>query len=139
LDSGISHDSEISMYYDPLISKLIVWASTRNECMNRMRRALQEYKIGGVKTSIPFCLRVMEHPSYIQGNFGTDFIDLYLDNIKKQIKSDKRVAELAAITIAYQKEKMKQEANKISSNSKSISNSSKWKLRRMKVNKNKFF
>lgn len=136
LDSGVNSESEISMYYDPLISKLIVWASTRNECMSRMRRALQEYKIGGVQTSIPFCYKVMEHNSYIRGDFDTHFIDLYLDEIKKDIKSENKNAFLAAITVTYRNEKLKQSRSKISTNSKLPNQTSKWKLRRVNLNKN---
>lgn len=135
LDAGVNHDTEITMFYDPLISKLIVWANTRSECINRMRRALREYRVGGVQTSIPFCYKVMEHKTYLKGDFGTNFIDLYLADLKIETNSYKKQASLAAITVTYAKEKSKRNSSQVSSNSKSINHSSKWKLRRVNFNK----
>jgi acetyl-CoA carboxylase biotin carboxylase subunit len=130
LDSGVNADSEVSMYYDPLISKLIVWANTREECLRRMQRALKEYKVSGIQTTIPFCYRVMEQPEYVKGNFDTKFVDLHLDAIKKKMMTDEKKAALAAIAIAYQADKNIKRSAKISANSKSTNNVSKWKLRR---------
>ena len=87
---------------------------------------------------IPFCYRVMEHNAYLKGNFGTNFIDLYLNDLKKENKSDNKQASLAAITIAYAKEKSKQNSSEIYTNSKSTNHSSKWKLRRVNLNKGNF-
>jgi acetyl-CoA carboxylase biotin carboxylase subunit len=132
LDSGIRNDSEISMFYDPLISKLIVWAGTRNECIQRMRRALQEYKISGIQTTITFCSKVMEHPAYVEGNFDTNFIDSHWETIKRQIKSEEETAHLAAVAISFHSERGKQSIDRTLGNSNSSNHSSKWKLRRMK-------
>jgi len=138
LDSGINSDSEITMYYDPLISKLIVWAGSRDECIRRMRRALEEYKISGIQTTVPFCCRVMEHPAYAKGIFDTHFIDSHWEDIKLQTKSEEEKAHLAALAIAFYRERAKQSSVRISTNSKSANHSSKWKLRRVKFNqKNK--
>lgn len=81
LGLGVRHDGyvyegyEIPIYYDPLISKLIVWAGTRDEAIDRMRRALYAYKITGVKTSIRFLKRIMECPDFKNGNYNTHFIE----------------------------------------------------------------
>lgn len=131
LDSGITTDSEITMHYDPLISKLIVWASSREECLSRMRRTLAEYHISGVHTTIPFCYRVMEHPGYARGQFDTNFIDDHLENIKKQIRSEEKKAFLMAAALVYEKERRKQLGARMSTNSASANHSSKWKLRRV--------
>jgi acetyl-CoA carboxylase biotin carboxylase subunit len=133
LDSGIYSDSEITMFYDPLIGKLIVWAGSRDECIRRMRRALQEYKISGIQTTVPFCSRVMEHPAYVKGNFDTHFIDSHWEDIKLQIKSEQGKALLAALAIAYYRERERRSGAWISTNYKSANHSSKWKLRRMKL------
>lgn len=66
---------EIPIYYDPMISKIIVWAETRREAINRMKRVLDEYKISGVKTSIGFMKRIMETPDFINGTYDTHFIE----------------------------------------------------------------
>ncbi len=81
LGLGVRHDGyvyegyTIPIYYDPMISKLIVWAQNRDEAINRMSRALQEYKITGVKTSIPFLARIMEAPVFQLGKYNTHFIE----------------------------------------------------------------
>ncbi len=73
-DSGVYEGGEIPVYYDPLISKLITWGVDRDDAIRRMRRALQEYEIGGVKTTIPFCLWVMQHEKFQRGDFDTHFV-----------------------------------------------------------------
>jgi len=74
-DGYVYEGYEIPIYYDPLISKLIVWGGTRDEAIRRMRRALYEYKITGVKTSIKYLERIMKNPEFIEGNYDTHFIE----------------------------------------------------------------
>ena len=66
---------EIPIYYDSMIAKLIVWAQNRSEAIERMKRALYEYKITGVKTSIKFLERIMDCDDFRSGNYDTDFIE----------------------------------------------------------------
>jgi acetyl-CoA carboxylase biotin carboxylase subunit len=75
VDSGLYEGSEISLYYDPLISKLLVWGKDRDEAIQRMKRALNEYNILGVATTIPFHLKVMDHPKFQRGEIHTHFIE----------------------------------------------------------------
>ncbi|MFH0766117.1 MAG: biotin carboxylase, partial [Calditrichota bacterium] len=75
VDSGVIAGSEVGVYYDPLVAKLIVWGPTRREAIQRMRRALLEYRVTGFKTTIPFAQLVMENPRYIAGDFDTRFIE----------------------------------------------------------------
>ncbi len=74
-DGYVYEGYEIPMFYDPLISKLISWGTTRAEAIARMRRALYEYKITGVKNSIKFLERIMETPTFIEGKYNTHFIE----------------------------------------------------------------
>ena len=74
-DAGVYPGAEVSVYYDPLISKLICWGRDRSEAIARMRRALKEFVVKGIKTSIPFHRIVMEHPSFVEGHFDTGFIE----------------------------------------------------------------
>lgn len=74
-DGYVYEGYEIPIYYDPMISKLIVWGGTRDEAIRRMRRALYEYKITGVKTSIKFLERIMSNPDFIEGKYDTHFIE----------------------------------------------------------------
>jgi len=74
-DGYVYEGFEIPIFYDPLISKLIIWAKTRKEAIDRMKRALYEYKINGVKTSIKFLERIMDTEDFISGNYNTHFIE----------------------------------------------------------------
>src|SRR4051794_38883435 len=74
-DSGVTAGSVISVYYDPMISKLCVWASDRRAAIDRMRRALGEYHVGGIRTNLAFHRRVMRHPAFIAGDYDTGFIE----------------------------------------------------------------
>lgn len=74
-DGYVYEGYEIPMYYDPLICKLITWGKTRKESIARMRRALYEYKITGVTTSIKFLERIMDAPAFTEGKYNTHFIE----------------------------------------------------------------
>jgi len=74
-DGYVYEGYEIPVYYDPMISKLIVWGNTREESIKRMKRALYEYKITGVKTSIKFLERIMDCRDFAEGRYDTGFIE----------------------------------------------------------------
>lgn len=74
IDSGIVAGSEIPTFYDPLFAKIIVWASTRETAVERMRRALEEWRIGGIETNIPFHLRILKDKSFRKGKIDTAFV-----------------------------------------------------------------
>ncbi|MBE0432212.1 acetyl-CoA carboxylase biotin carboxylase subunit [candidate division WOR-3 bacterium] len=95
VDSGIHEGFRVPVYYDPLVAKLLVWAPTRPEAIVRMRRALAEYVIRGIKTTIPFHRLVMEHPKFIEGNYDTTFIDRVLGKIAYR-KEHHKVAAIAS-------------------------------------------
>lgn len=75
VDGYVFPGYEIPLYYDPMISKLITWAETRPLAIQRMKRALMEYKINGVKTSVRFLDRVMDNEQFAKGIYDTHFID----------------------------------------------------------------
>jgi len=106
LGLGVRHDGyvyegyEIPIYYDPMISKLVVWAQTREEAISRMSRALYEYKITGVKTAIKFLDRIMHTPAFISGNYNTHFIQDNLDFLMQDPNCDDS-CEMLAIVAAY--------------------------------------
>ena len=74
VDSHCYTGYEIPPYYDSMIGKLIVWDLDRNSAINRAKRALDEYGITGIHTTIPFHLKVLDHPKFISGDFSTDFV-----------------------------------------------------------------
>jgi acetyl-CoA carboxylase, biotin carboxylase subunit len=82
-DGGIYEGSEISIYYDPMISKFCVFGRNRAEAIDRMRRALQEYEVGGIKTTLPFFREVVEDADFIEGKLDTGFIPRFLERKKK--------------------------------------------------------
>jgi acetyl-CoA carboxylase biotin carboxylase subunit len=80
VDSGAYEGYVIPPYYDSMIAKLIVWGKDRQEAINRMRRALEEYVIEGVKTTIPFHLRILDNAFFQRGDFYTNFIQRRLED-----------------------------------------------------------
>ncbi|MDD2963381.1 MAG: acetyl-CoA carboxylase biotin carboxylase subunit [Bacteroidales bacterium] len=105
LGLGVRHDGyvyegyEIPIYYDPMISKLIVWAGSRQEAIDRMRRALYAYKITGVKTSIRFLKRIMESRDFIEGNYNTHFIEKNYGFLMKQQECPSDCEDVAIMTV----------------------------------------
>ena len=81
-DGYVYEGYEIPIYYDPMISKLIIWAKSRQESIQRMKRALYEYKITGVKTSIPFLEKIMDTPDFVNGTYNTHFIEKNTDYLQ---------------------------------------------------------
>jgi acetyl-CoA carboxylase, biotin carboxylase subunit len=73
-DGGVYEGAEVSIYYDPMISKLATWGRTRPEAIERMRRALDEYAVGGIKTTLPFFREVMRDEEFVAGRLDTGFI-----------------------------------------------------------------
>jgi acetyl-CoA carboxylase biotin carboxylase subunit len=131
LGFGVRHDGyvyegfEIPIYYDPLISKLIVWGKTRQEAIDRMKRALFAYKITGVKTSIKFLEKIMNTPDFVKGNYNTHFIEKnknFLEDVEKCQGDCKAMAIIAAF-VDYHNRILQAQQN-IQSNT----NTSEWKL-----------
>lgn len=104
VDTGVFPGFEISPYYDSLISKLIVWGETRAEAILRMRRALEEYKIVGVRTNIPFHQRLMDSHRFMGGQFDTRFIEdrFWLDAAETDEESREKIAAIIATLVAHQ-------------------------------------
>ena len=74
-DSGAYEGCEVPIFYDPMISKLITWGDTRDHALQRMRRALSEYEVRGIRTTIPFFKWILEDQDFKAGRFDTSFID----------------------------------------------------------------
>jgi acetyl-CoA carboxylase biotin carboxylase subunit len=95
-DNGVFEGYTVPMEYDPLLSKLITWGQTREEAIHRMQRALSEYKIYGIKTTIPFFKRILQHPQFFAGDYNTHFIP----NLEKEGDGDKAGDEIVALIAA---------------------------------------
>lgn len=97
-DSGIVEGSEISMYYDPMICKLVTHAETRDECLDRMEAALDSYVIRGVKHNINILRDIINHPRYRSGNYTTKFIEEeYPEGYQGHVLTDTEKHDLHAI------------------------------------------
>jgi len=102
VDSGVYQGFTIPSAYDPMISKLIIWGRNRNEAIVRMKRALWEYQISGIRTNIPFHEVVMNHEKFIKGDYTTHFIPQYniLEEVKKYAEEIRKTGSKAKIVAA---------------------------------------
>jgi len=110
IDSGICIGSTIPVEYDPLISKVIAYGENRQHAILRMQRALGEYRIGGVRTTIPFFQVLLSHPAFIEADLHTHFIDeqkLIKDLEKESEKNDTVPLIAAALNHFYGAQKTK--------------------------------
>jgi acetyl-CoA carboxylase biotin carboxylase subunit len=76
-DSGVEVNSEVSIHYDPLVSKLAAWGRTRAESIDRLQRALDEYQVGGIKTTLPFFREIVRDNEFKAGRLDTGFISRF--------------------------------------------------------------
>jgi len=105
-DSGIYEGCEVPVYYAPLLAKLVIWAGTRERCISRARRALSEYVIKGIRTTIPFSQRVMKNEHFMAGDYDTTFIDTtFAKEDADREKPHQDVALLAAAIKAFRRDK----------------------------------
>lgn len=124
VDDGYEEGLDVSIFYDPMIAKLITYGKDRTEAIERMKRAIHEYQILGVKTTLPFCDYVLNHEEFINGSFTTKFVESHYtpEVLKKDIEQD--TSEVAAViaseAISTNSTQPKQGAKK---------SSSKWKER----------
>ena len=100
-DGYVYEGYEIPMHYDPMISKVITWGRNRKEAIDRMRRALYEYKITGVKTSTKFLERIMRNTDFAAGQYDTHFIDKHKDELLAPCDDDNSISADMAIIAAY--------------------------------------
>ncbi len=126
VDDGFEEGMEIPIYYDPMISKLITHGKDREEARTRMIRAMDDYIISGVETTMPFCKFALEHEAFVSGNFDTHFVSKHFSpEMLDKENNDKE--EVAALFVAkmYEEGSRKQVEvldNKVKSN---------WKKNRM--------
>jgi len=103
VESALYRGCEVSLYYDPMVAKLIAWGENRAEAILRMRRALNEYRIGGLKTSIPFHQEMMDSTEFIWGTFDTGFISRrQLTRSNANASEHERIVAVVAALIAHE-------------------------------------
>ncbi|MFT6871112.1 MAG: acetyl-CoA carboxylase biotin carboxylase subunit [Roseivirga sp.] len=124
VDDGYEQGMEIPIYYDPMISKLITHGANREQARLRMLRAIDEYQISGVATTLDFCDFALRHDAFISGNFDTKFVDKYFT--PEALNDNSTEKEALAIALAAHILHKKSNGNELLNGSEKLS---KWKLR----------
>jgi len=107
-DSSLYPGMEVTVYYDPLLSKLLVWGRNRREVLNRTRWALGEYRIAGIKTTVDFCAQVLDDPDFKAGRYNTTIIPKMKGRKGKSVRGEIQVVALAAALVAHHRGKKSQ-------------------------------
>ena len=125
VDSGIESGSGISVYYDPMIAKLSVWDLTRELATAKMLRALSEYVIIGVKTTIPFCRFVLESESFRSGKYSTHFVEeeWKMDGVEADGVSQTDLDKALIVAASHLRER----SRSLSGNADGVSKRSAWR------------
>lgn len=108
VDNGYEEGMEVPIHYDPLLAKLIVHGKTRTEAIQRMLQAIEEYKVEGVATTLPFGKYVFEHEAFFSGHFDTHFVNKYWapELVKEREKDNARAAALIAVKYWQEQQKV---------------------------------
>ncbi len=126
-DGGVYEGAEVSIYYDPMISKLAAWGKDREEAIGRLRRALREYMVDGIKTTLPFFRAIVEDEEFLAGKLDTGFISRFNERQQRiEKKVDETEQNLALIT-AVLRASEKQKTLAVTQES-SVKKESKWKM-----------
>ncbi len=103
VESGVYVGMEVGLYYDPMIAKLIAYGDNRAEAILRLRRALTEYRIAGVKTSIPFHLGLVDTPRFQWGQFDTRFLETHKPPVTEDVEERRKIAALVSAMLLYER------------------------------------
>jgi len=130
VDDGFEEGMEIPIYYDPMLAKLITYGQNREEAIQKMIRAIDEYHISGVQTTLSFCRFVMQHEEFTSGRFDTNFVNRffrpeYLDSAQQE--PEKELAAMISAYLMHQKTPDKANRNEVQP-----ARLSKWKTQRLK-------
>lgn len=107
VDNGFEEGMEIPIYYDPMISKLITYGKDREEAISLMIKAIDNYKVEGVATTLPFGKFVCEHEAFTSGNFDTHFVKNYYspEHLEEQYEEERKVAALVGLKLYLENQK----------------------------------
>ena len=97
VDAGVSEGAEVSVFYDPMLAKLIVWAETRDAAIARALSALREYIVLGIATNIPFLDAILRHPQFRSGDVHTGFLDSEGEALREHLSTELPAAAHAAL------------------------------------------
>jgi len=108
IDNGFEQGMDIPIYYDPMLSKLITYGKTRQEAIQLMLKAIDHYKIEGVKTTLPFGRFVCQHEAFQSGNFNTHFVKNYYtpEKLKAELDEESKIAALVGLKFYLEDQKV---------------------------------
>jgi len=108
VDNGFEQGMDIPIYYDPMLSKLITYGKTRQEAIQLMLKAIDDYKIEGVKTTLPFGRFVCQHEAFQSGNFNTHFVKNYYtpEKLKSELDEEAKIAALVGLKFYLEDQKV---------------------------------
>ena len=129
VDDGFEQGMDIPIYYDPMIAKLVTFGKDRQEAIAKMLRAINEYQITGIETTLPFGSYVFQHEAFVSGNFDTKFINRYFTPDALKAKESGAADEIAAVLAAMLLNEHKPEAGKAAAAAPASSN---WRRNRLK-------
>jgi len=129
VDDGFEEGMDVPIYYDPMISKLVTYGRDRTEAIERMKRAIEDYEIAGVETTLSFGTFVMNHPAFISGDFDTHFVKKYFtpEVLDHRDELEEKVAAIVAAALL----KHHSQVNLVESGPESSSSGSSWKKNRL--------
>jgi acetyl-CoA carboxylase, biotin carboxylase subunit len=130
VDDGFEQGMEIPIYYDPMIAKLVTYGKDRQDAIEKMIRAIDEYQITGIETTLPFGKFVLQHDAFVSGNFDTKFIERYFTPEVLKPAPDLETQEIAvALAAMLLQDKKATPATAANSNENTVSN---WRKNRLK-------
>lgn len=108
VDNGFEQGMDIPIYYDPMLAKLITYGQTREEAIQIMIKAIADYQVKGVETTLPFGKFVFEHEAFRSGDFDTHFVKKYYspEKLKDQTQKEAQIAALVALKQYFEDQKM---------------------------------
>ena len=130
VDAGVEEGGEVLIHYDPMISKLTTWGRDRTAALDRMGRALDEYEVAGMATTIPFCRFAMQHDGFRDGDFTTHFVDEEFDSSALEVDDPERDALAALAATLYYRQTQEEDAPTITSGGDGAGGLSPWRRRR---------
>ncbi len=126
VDGGFEEGMDIPIYYDPMLSKLIVHAENRSAAIQKMIRAIDDYNITGVETTLSFCRFALQHEAFVSGKFDTNFVKLYFTPEKLQRHLTEEETKVAALFSSWL---LAQDKPVVSTSESVVTTASKWKQR----------
>jgi propionyl-CoA carboxylase alpha chain len=129
VDDGFEQGMFIPIYYDPMIAKLVTHDENREKSIERMLRAIEEYQITGIETTLAFCTFVLKHEKFKSGDFDTKFIEKYFTPEKLNPEFSEQELSLLAAFAVESFEKKKKSLKIVNSQNGDVQKSSNWKNR----------